>query len=402
MVYKFCSYIDSLIGLNVINNFIDLVAVGMTADMMDVRQFETRELIRRGFAQINNPFVKGIIDRDQFHFTGEITQHKIAFYLVPLINAVTRVGSLKDKNILFESMLNHKADQLIPSTKRGEKGLQEKIVTQAVRMCTNIKKAQTNEQDKYSIIVKTLIEENNLLKHKILMVQLSPEYAANTNLTGLIANKVANEYQRPTLILNEIIGEDGCINYSGSARNFTNSPINNLKDLVASTGIINYAEGHQNAFGFSIPQQNVEQFLQITDDILKNIEFVPSYFVDFIFNANDLDYKEAILDLASADNLWGQELAEPFIVIEKVKVNKDNITLMSKDKNPTLKIITPNGVSLIKFRSGEEEFNNLFTETGYIEINVVGTCALNEWQGNYTAQVLVENYEIVRKQRYYF
>ena len=134
MVYKFCCYIDSLLQIQKAENFIDLVAVGLTGDMMDVRQLETRELIRRGFNHITNPFIKGIIDKDQFHFQGEITQHKIAFYLVPLVNAVTRVGSLRDKDILFESMLEHRANILVPSTKRGEKGKEEKIITQALRM----------------------------------------------------------------------------------------------------------------------------------------------------------------------------------------------------------------------------------------------------------------------------
>ena len=98
-------------------------------DMMDIRAFETKELIQRGLSNINNPFILGMIDKDNFHFSGIISQHKIAFYLVPLINAVTRVGSLNDKMVLFEALLNHRANVLIPSTKRGEKGKQEKIVT---------------------------------------------------------------------------------------------------------------------------------------------------------------------------------------------------------------------------------------------------------------------------------
>lgn len=401
MVYKFCSYLDSLLNLNVANYFLDLVAVGMVADMMDMRSFETKELIRRGFAQIRNPFIKGVIDKDQFHFSGEVTQHKIAFYLVPLINAVTRVGNLDDKNILFESMLEHKADKLIPSTKRGEKGKQEKIVTQAIRMCTNTKKAQDDKKKEYSSMLEILIEENNLLQHKILLICLNPENAPNANLTGLIANTIAPKYQRPTLILNKI-EEEGTVKYAGSARNFPNSPIKSFKDFVTSTNKIIYAEGHANAFGFAIEEKNIEDFLQMTDNLLKNIEFTPTYYVDFIFNANENLYNQAILDLGSADDLWGQEVAEPLIVIEGVKVNKDNITLMSKDKNPTLKITTPTGLDIIKFKSNEEEFNKLFTLTGYIEINVVGTCNINSWLGNINPQLLVEDYEIIKKQNFYF
>ena len=171
--------------------------------------------------------------------------------------------------------------------------------------------------------------------------------------------------------------------------------------MLASTNIIDFAEGHQNAFGFSILEENVEEFLKKTDEMLAEIDFTPSYFVDFIFKPAE-HYDEVIFDLASFDNLWGQEVAEPYVVIEGLKINKDNLVLMSRDKNPTLKITTPSGISIIKFKSSEEEFNKLYTETGYIEINVVGTCALNEWMGNYTAQVLVENYEIVGHNQYYF
>ena len=74
---------------------------------------------------------------------------------------------------------------------------------------------------------------------------------------------------------------------------------------------------------------------------------------------------------------------------------------MSKDKNPTLKITLPNGISLIKFKSSEEEFNNLYSE-GYITINAVGRCEQNIWNGNVSAQVILEDYEIVKKQQYYF
>lgn len=402
IVYKFCSYIDSLLGAHIADDYLDLVATGTVGDMMDVRAFETKELIKRGFANIQNPFLQGMIDRDQFHFSGEVTQHKVAFYIVPLINAVTRVGTLEDKQILFESMLESRANVLIPSTKRGEKGKTEKIVTQAIRMCNNVKRAQTTERDNNLTKVKQLIIDNNLLQHKMLVVCLRPEDAANKNLTGLIANEIANEYQRPTLILNEIIDEDNKIHYVGSGRNFANSPIENLKDELTSTGIIDWAQGHQSAFGFSIIAERLADFLRMTDRLFAHIDFTPTYLVDFIFSANEDNYANKVLELASCDNMWGQALSEPLIVIEHIKVNKDNITLMSKDKNPTLKITTPSGLSIIKFKSNEDEYNKLFSENGYIEINVIGTCALNEWMGNINIQLLVEDYEIVGRKSYYF
>ena len=56
-------------------------------------------------------------------------------------------------------------------------------------------------------------------------------------------------------------------------------------------------------------------------------------------------------DIANYNNLWGQGLEEPEIVIKDIIVTKDNIKLMSPDKSTTLKIILPNGVECIKHYS---------------------------------------------------
>lgn len=69
---------------------------------------------------------------------------------------------------------------------------------------------------------------------------------------------------------------------------------------------------------------------------------------------------------------------EALIAIHDLKVTKEMLTLMSPDKKPTLKITLPNKVSLIKFGSSQEEFNSLYSEEGYIAIDIVGKCNANE------------------------
>ena len=49
VVWQFCRYIDSMLNVNYADNFIDLVALGLDADMMSLRSFETRYLITKGF-----------------------------------------------------------------------------------------------------------------------------------------------------------------------------------------------------------------------------------------------------------------------------------------------------------------------------------------------------------------
>ena len=75
---------------------------------------------------------------------------------------------------------------------------------------------------------------------------------------------------------------------------------------------------------------------------------------------------------------------------------------MSPDKNPTLKIMLPNGTSLIKFKSSTEELESLKSPTGCITITVVGRCERNMWNGTVSPQVIVEDYEITNKIDYYF
>jgi single-stranded-DNA-specific exonuclease len=66
MVYKFCSYIDELLNADYADQFLDLVALGMVADMMDLRDFETRHLITQGLSQIRNPYFKAMVAKQEY------------------------------------------------------------------------------------------------------------------------------------------------------------------------------------------------------------------------------------------------------------------------------------------------------------------------------------------------
>lgn len=93
--------------------------------MMDQRDFETHYLTQEGLKHFSNPFIKGMAEKNSYSLGDNITPIGVAFYIVPLVNAVTRIGTQEEKKLLFESMLTWKANELIPSTKRGHKGEQE-------------------------------------------------------------------------------------------------------------------------------------------------------------------------------------------------------------------------------------------------------------------------------------
>lgn len=400
MVWKFCCYIDMLLKTDHAQKFLDLVALGLVADMMDVRDFETRRLIDKGLQQIRNPYFRGAIDKDQFHFTNEITPIGVAFYIAPLINATTRVGTQEEKLMLFESMLDFRGYELVPSTKRGCKGQAETRVEQACRNCTNIKSRQTKIRDNSLEKIEQIIVNQNLLSNKILIVQLD-DLITDRNLTGLIANQLMSEYQRPVLILNKIENEDGTITWEGSGRGYDKSRLKDFRGFLENNKYVMYAEGHANAFGIGIKDEDINAFITSTNSALDGFDFTPIYNVDFIYKSDELTPDE-VIDIAGMKSLWGQGVEEAEIAVEGIKVHKDNIRILSPDKNPTLKIMLPNGINFMKFRSSEEEYDKLYSELGYVTINIVGECERNIWNNKISPQVMIKDYEIVDRANYYF
>jgi single-stranded-DNA-specific exonuclease len=139
IVWKFCSYIDSLMNTDYAQNYLDLVAVALISDVMDLRDFETRRLVDLGLQQITNPFLAELVQKNSFSLGSQLTPHGVAFYIGPYINAVNRSGTQEEKLTLFESMLDFKGRELILSTKRGCSGQTETRAEQACRNCMNIK-----------------------------------------------------------------------------------------------------------------------------------------------------------------------------------------------------------------------------------------------------------------------
>ena len=167
IVWQFCKYMDNLMGVNYADNYLDLVALGMDADMMSLTSFETKHLINKGFQEeyVKNPFFSAICDKHSFSMKGQINPMSVAFYVAPYVNAIVRSGTMQEKEIVFQSMLKFKAFEQIPSNKRGHRpGEMEQLYLQAMRTVTNVKNRQTRAQDAGMAYLEGLIEEHNLLE----------------------------------------------------------------------------------------------------------------------------------------------------------------------------------------------------------------------------------------------
>lgn len=395
VVYKFCEHIDQFLGIKAAEQFLDLVAVGCVADLMPLTNFETLYYIRKGIQNLRNPFIRTMVKEQEYSINkhGEFDPFCIGFYVAPFINATIRVGTMDEKLMLFESLLDSKGYTLVSSGKRGHKGEQVPLAEEACRVCANVKSRQTKTRDDSLLVIERLIEERNLLQNKIIAVQLQKELNMDKNILGLIANILMDKYQRPVLLLNEteeeIEGKKIPV-WAGSARNYKYSEIEDLRLFLEGFPEVLYAQGHASAFGVAIPKDKFEDFIIHTKEELANVDFSPMYRVDCIFAENDdADY---YLMIDSLKCYYGQGFEEPYIAITDVHVNSSNMTLMSKDKNPTIKITLPSGAEIMKFKSSQEEYDALLDTV----IDVVGKCSANRWMGRVTPQVLVEDYEIKR------
>ena len=422
VTWQFCRYIDSLMKTNYAEEYIDLAALGNCADMMDTRSIETKHIINKGFKQENlkNPFIYEMANKNHFKLgSGDLTFMGVAFYIAPFVNAMVRSGTQEEKKLLFNSMLKFKAFEMIPSNKRGHKpGEMERVVDQALRTVTNVKNRQTRAQDAGLEFLENMIEQHNLLDHKVLLFLLEPGQI-DRNIAGLIANKFMAKYQRPCCILTKVTEKEfkngeyirTKISYQGSARGYDKGGVANFKEICAAAPGVIFAEGHQSAFGLGIEwgYEEVEhgaevngdlmiQFIDYTDEALKDMNSEPMYYVDYIFDEKDVD-ANAIIEIAEMGDIWSSSVDEPLIAVKGIKISKGMLNFY---KETTIKISLTNDIALMIFNTNREEYEKLYSEDGFVEINAVCKCNKNEWNGRVSAQLFIEDYEIVDSCVYIF
>ena len=400
VVYKFCCYMDSLLGTSYADDYVDLATAGIIADVMPLKDFEIRQIILKGMQGFRNPLLKTMVAEDNFHFQGKaLTPFNIAWYIAPYINAITRSGTMSEKQVVFESMIEFLAYKTVPSTKRGCKGQFETRVEQAVRTCKNVKNRQTKSKDGAMDAVLKTIKDENLLEHKILAIRLDPKYAADKNLTGLIANGLLDTFCRPILILNKV-EEEGKTYWRGSGRGYDKANLGSLRDLLEQSGLVEYAQGHAMAFGVSIPEENCDALVQYVDEAYKDFDCTPIYSVDLIWDGTKDLSSKAFAEIADEEKIWGKGVEDPLIAIEGFRVYGRQLRLFGLEKGkPTLNIQLDDGSSLVKFKSSEEEYELLHSDLGYVIINAVGTCTRSNWG---IPQFMITDYEIIGRNEYYF
>ena len=231
VTWQFCRGLDEYLGVNYAYDYIDLAALGIDADMMSMLSYENQYIIQTGFKNINNFFFKVLIDKQSYSMNNKITPITVAFYIVPMINAMIRVGSMDEKERLFLAFID--GEKLVPSNKRGAKGTMELVAIESARECTNAKSRQDKLKEKIVDSLDIKIHKNGLLNNQVLFIRLDDEDEFPTELNGLVATQLSARYNKPTIVAR--LNDEGYIR--GSARGLNKSELKSFKDFLNNTNL---------------------------------------------------------------------------------------------------------------------------------------------------------------------
>ena len=388
VVYRFLQALDEELWEDYADNFLDLCCVGNVADVMDIRNFETRYFINQGIVNFKNKFLVALAKAQEYSMHGEITVHNIAWYISPVLNSITRIGTLEERELVFKAIIEQ--DEMFAYDKRGVGLVDENIYDRAARIAKNAKSRQDKQRDK----VFNELRDQADLSEKVVFLESKQ---ATTGLVGLSAMKLADTLKRPVIIVKEIV-KDGEKILSGSCRNYDGSPIPDFKDLIIKTNSFIFCSGHGNAAGLAIRRENIEDAKNKFAELLSAVDFNPEIPCDFIFDIDEFDIG-FIQTIDQYNWLWGTGIKEPKVAIENITICRDDIHIQGKNFNSVS--FVANDIKFVQFNMKEDdpllEWASAWDgeSSDKIVLNVVGTVGINEFQGVYTAQFVIENNEII-------
>lgn len=215
---------------------------------------ENRFIVSEGLkaANIKNGFFKALLEKQAYSITGKMNSSwneivaatnatSIAFYIVPLINALVRVGTMAEKELLLRAFTDGNA--LVPSGKRGEKGTMTTAAIEAVRVCGNARTKQNKIRDTAVERLEYKIFKYDLLENEVLFIELDDEDSFPAELNGLIANQLCSKYKKPTIVARR----DDFGEIKGSARAPGQTELTDFRQFLADSNLFTFAQGQEMA-----------------------------------------------------------------------------------------------------------------------------------------------------------
>ena len=361
------------------DKYLELLSIGQVGDASDISNREIRHLVYQGLENIENPFIKQIVD------DPNPTSNHLSYSIIPLINSVTRVGKIEEKEMLFNVLTGLPSDEKTIEVERKRKnketGKMDKVTLKwsEYDLAADLLKKVRTRQNKIVDKVVLSLEENMIDTGSIIIGLTTPEDIEYRSITGLVANKFLTKYSKPTLIL--VKNEDGT--YSGSGRS-DESIMKEFRTWCNETDVVELAQGHESAFGFIIQEDMIDQFVEKSND-LKDVDS-SQYLPDILYKRN-LNNSQ-IIELNQNEDLFGGNISKPLIAGIGLTVHRNCIS----QRGSVLKFFI-DGIECIKYKTPIGLADEL--KMGFIQeftIDIIGEATINNWGGRITHQIVLQDF----------
>lgn len=389
IVYKFCQAYDELFNKNDNRNsesLLDLIALGQIADASDISNPEIRLIVNKGISNIKSEFIKVVLAGEE-----TITPKMLSFSIIPMINAITRVGSLEEKELLMKSLSGYwPIDQTTTVTRRRKNkvtGKMDKVDlewTMYELAEDTLKKVRTKQN---KIVDKVLKESGDIFASEICILEKTEDEIEKRAITGLVANKLASKFSSPTLVL--VKKEDKEL-WHGSGRGYE-KVFKNFRKWCLDTSRFNVAQGHDNAFGVEITTENLnilKEYLKqnkISNEKEDEIEVVKIY--------NNESNLEQIKKINDNEIIFGGNVKPPLFGYKNLRLSRNSI-----NQRGSVVTFFHNGLEFIAYKQEHgvvDDFINSLGFEQYFTVDMVGTPSRNNWAGRIKEQVVLEDFAFV-------
>jgi Single-stranded DNA-specific exonuclease len=375
LTYKICQVIDEYLDVNYSGDLVDLAGLGLHSDQMDMMNLENRYFVKESLENIKNCGLKAILS--VLNLDRDLSASDYAFSVTPLINGATRL----DKIELVLKLLTTD-DQF-----------------EAVTLAQEIKKLNDNRKQQQEKILDRIRPAINPNDKCIIIVDES----FGKGMNGLIAGQLANEYQRPAIVLrteaeypNELRGS------------FRSYGFFNFLDFVSKMPHVTFSGGHKQAGGLGVSREFFEEFKNAINEGLKNESFEKVIYYDLEIDIENIN-ENIVAEIEKFKKITGKGFYEPkFLiknayVIKKQSLGNDNTLKASAlPESETWFVDEENDlvskIDLMKFRTDLNFINNFPKRQ---TVDVVGSLSINKWTNPRTKkevrkiQVIIEDYRVV-------
>lgn len=332
-------------------------AIGTVSDLVPLFD-ENRTIVKQGLKMLNQRQSVGLRALlQQAGHQGDITEETIGFIIGPRLNAV---GRLDDARPAAELLMTEEQDEAEFLAEQVEAyNVERKEIVAAIA-----EEALKVAEDKVS------------RGHRFLVIT-GEDW--NEGVLGIVASRIINVYHLPVIVLNLNL-EEGYA--KGSARSIEG--ISMYDYLDQNTELLTKFGGHTMAAGLTMPIHHVDELELKLNESLEQLDFdfTPVIHIDAEVNISDI----------TVDNIFQLEQLRPFGTGNRqpvFKVGEGTLTLVKSmgQNDAHLKLQVNNELNALKWSAGElkHEF-----PVG-TQVQLCGMLQLNEWNGNVTPQMIVED-----------